>query len=154
MPPPTARAPRLSSQALSVLVVDEDPLARRSYSEHLRLKGWIPFRASNGRCGIDKATNLMPDVIVLDLTLPQADGWTVLKVVRESSWTAEIPMVVVTALADVRDEAFRMGADAYLMKPCAPEVLWLQVRALLRFRGAIGTPCLSKCARYLSRCSS
>jgi two-component system, OmpR family, response regulator RpaA len=155
MTPATARAARVSSQAPSVLVVDEDPVARRSYAESLRLKGWIAFTAGDGRGGIDKATNLMPDVIVLDLKLPQVDGWTVLKVIRESSWTAEIPIVVVTALAGVRDEAFRMGADAYLMKPCGPEVLWLQIRALMRSWAAIGTPCcLARCARHLSRCSS
>jgi DNA-binding response OmpR family regulator len=83
------------------------------------------------------------------------DGWTVLEVIRDSSWTTEVLIVVVTALAAVRDEALLMGADACLTKPCTPEVLWSQIRAFLRFRAAIGIPrCLAKCARDLSRCSS
>ena len=91
--------------------------------------------APDGRTGLDKTTELTPDILVLDLAMPKVDGWTVLKNVRESSLTAHIPVVVVSAVTDSRDEAFLAGCDAYLMKPCTPEVLYLQVRALMRMRG-------------------
>jgi two-component system, cell cycle response regulator DivK len=119
---------------LSVLIIDDDADARRMYSEYLRLKGWATFTAIDGRSGIDKATDLCPSAIVLDIAMPRVDGWTVLRQLRESSWTANIPVVIVSAVSDVRDEGFRAGCDAYLSKPCAPEIVWLQVRALFRLQ--------------------
>ena len=104
------------------------------YGEYLRLKGWTVFSAADGRTGLDKATDLKPDAILLDLAMPRVDGWTVLKHLRESSWTNQIPIVVISAVHDVRDEAIRTGADAYLAKPCAPDVVWMQVHSLLRMR--------------------
>jgi len=115
-----------------VLVVDDDMDARRIYSEYLRSKGWTVTTAADGRRGIDKANELKPDVIILDLAMPRVDGWTVLKHLRESSWTDTIPIVVVSALTGARDEAYQFGCDAFLTKPCPPEVLWLQIRALFR----------------------
>jgi two-component system response regulator RpaA len=94
----------------------------------------MTFTAADGRSGIDKSVELNPDAIVLDLAMPRVDGWTVLKHLRESSWTSQIPIVVVSAMSGVRDEAFHAGCDAYLMKPCPPEVLWLQIRALFRLQ--------------------
>jgi DNA-binding response OmpR family regulator len=115
----------------TVLVVDDDPDARRMYSEFLRAKGWTTFTASDGRAGLDKVNDLTPDLVVLDLAMPRVDGWTVLKQLRESSWTARVPVIVVTALLDTRDEALRAGCAAYLSKPCTPDVLWLQICALI-----------------------
>lgn len=130
---PTTRD-RLKSEPATILVIDDDMDARRMYSEYLRVKGCIVFTASDGRSGIDKTTDLTPDVVVLDLAMPRVDGWTVLKQLRESSWTAEIPIVVVSAVSDVRDAALRAGCDAYLAKPCDPELLWLQIQAILRWQ--------------------
>ena len=90
------------------------------------------FSAADGRMGLNKINELRPDVIVLDLAMPRVDGWTVLKNVRESSVTADITVVVVSGLTDSRDEAYYAGCDAYLWKPCPPEVLYLQIRALAR----------------------
>jgi DNA-binding response OmpR family regulator len=118
-------------QLPTVLIVDDDADARRMYADFLRAKGWVAFTAVDGRGGLDKANDLTPDAIMLDLAMPRVDGWTVLKHLKESSWTAGIPVVVVSALNEVRDEAFRHGCDAYLMKPCPPDVLWLQIRAML-----------------------
>ena len=124
--PPTAET------ALAVLVVEDDPDTRRLYSDYLRLKGWLVFTANDGRSGLDKVLDLTPDVVVLDLAMPRVDGWTMITHLRESSWTEQILIVVVSALADVRDEAFQFGCDAFLAKPCPPDVLWQQIRALTR----------------------
>jgi CheY-like chemotaxis protein len=120
-----------------VLVVDDDVDARRIYSDYLRAKGWTVVSAADGRRAIDKANELKPDVVVLDLAMPKVDGWTVLRHLRESSWTQPIPIVVVSAITSARDEAFQFGCDAFLTKPCPPEVLWLQVRALFRVRASL-----------------
>jgi len=128
----TRRGP--ADDELTVLVVEDDPDARRIYAEYLRVHGWAAFTAADGRDGLDKASDLSPDAIVLDLAMPRVDGWTVLKKLRESSWTADIPVVVVTALPDVRDAAFDAGCDAFLTKPVPPEVLRRQLAALVRNR--------------------
>lgn len=129
MSPPKRRT---RAESLTVLVIDDDADTRRIYSEYLRMKGWGVFTAADGRSGLDKTSDLTPDVIVLDLAMPRVDGWTVLKQLRESSWTVFTPVVIVTATTTARDEAFHAGCDAYLIKPCPPEVLWLQIRALFR----------------------
>lgn len=123
---------RGTERSVAILVVDDDVDARRIYSEYLRMKGWAVYTAADGRSGLDKAAELTPDAIVLDLAMPRVDGWTVLKQLRGSSWTANIPVVVLTAVTNVRDEAFHAGCDAYLVKPCPPEVLWFQVCSLFR----------------------
>jgi DNA-binding response OmpR family regulator len=132
-------ARRNTPEALAVLVIDDDLDARQIYSEYLRSKGWTVFTAQDGRTGLTKITELTPDVIVLDLAMPRVDGWTVLKQVRESSLTSKIAVVVVSALSDARDSAFYAGCDAYLLKPCPPEVLHLQIHALSRFQAMART---------------
>jgi DNA-binding response OmpR family regulator len=123
-----------SKESLAAIVIDDDPDARQIYSEYLKSKGCTVFTAPDGRTGLNKTLELTPDVIVLDLAMPRVDGWTVLKHVRESSLTAKIAIVVVSALSDARDAAFYAGCDAYLLKPCPPDVLYLQIRALARFQ--------------------
>lgn len=129
-PATTKRTPH--GNTLMVMVVDDDYDARRMYSEYLRSKGLDVTTAADGRKGIEKANDLKPDVIVLDLSMPRVDGWTVLKTLRDSSWTATMPIIVVSAVTDARDEAYYAGCDAFLTKPCAPDVLWLQILAMLR----------------------
>jgi len=120
--------------SLAVIVIEDDLDARRIYSEYLRMRGWTVFTASDGRSGLNKTIDLLPDVVVLDLAMPKVDGWTVLKQLRASSMTVQIPVVVVSAVMDSRDEAFYSGCDAYLAKPCPPDVLDRQLRSLLRQR--------------------
>jgi two-component system cell cycle response regulator DivK len=131
MPQPKRRSAGLPP---TILVVDDDADSRLIYSEYLRAQGWLTFTAADGRSALDKVAELAPDAIVLDLAMPRVDGWTVLKHLRESSWTANIPVVVVTASMTARDEAFQAGCDAFLLKPCPPETLLLQLRGLFRIR--------------------
>jgi two-component system, cell cycle response regulator DivK len=131
MPPLKRRTPGLPP---TILVVDDDADSRLIYSEYLRAQGWLTFTAADGRSALDKVEELGPDAVVLDLAMPRVDGWTVLKHLRESSWTATIPVVVVTASMTARDEAFQAGCDAYLLKPCPPETLLLQLQGLFRIR--------------------
>jgi two-component system, cell cycle response regulator DivK len=131
MAPPKRRVARLLP---TVLVVDDDAGARLIYSEYLRAHGWLAFTAADGRVALDKIEELRPDAIMLDLAMPRVDGWTVLKRLRESSWTADVPVVVVTASMSARDLAFQAGCDAFLVKPCPPETLLLQLGGLFRTR--------------------
>jgi CheY-like chemotaxis protein len=123
--------PDASADKPVVLVVDDDSDARMIYSIYLRAMGCDVFTGQDGRAAVDKATDLLPDLIVMDLAMPRVDGWEAIRRLRESSWTREIPIVAVSAAPESRQSAFEAGADAYLTKPCEPQVLWWQIRALL-----------------------
>src|ERR1700738_249976 len=113
---------RRHPEALYVIVIEDDLDARHIYSEYLRTKGWTVSTPADARSGRNKTMELTPDAVVLDLAMPKVDGWTVLKQLRESSMTAQIPIVVVSAMSDARDAALQAGCDAYLAKPCPPDV--------------------------------
>jgi two-component system cell cycle response regulator DivK len=116
----------------TILVVDDDVDCRLFYATYLRANGWVVFTAGDGRAAIDKALELRPDAVVLDLVMPRVDGWTVLRKLRGSSWTSATPIVVMTALSSAREAAFEAGCNAYLAKPCPPETLQRQLRGFFR----------------------
>ena len=124
--------PSLVDGRAAVLVVDDDTDARVIYGTYLRAMGCDVFTAADGRRAIDEAKNLLPDVIVMDLAMPRLDGWEAIRQLRDSSWTRRIPIIAVSAVPLSRETAFDAGCDAYLMKPCEPQVLWAQIRALLK----------------------
>jgi DNA-binding response OmpR family regulator len=99
---------------------------------HLRSAGCEVFTANDGRAAVDKTNDLRPDIIVMDLAMPRVDGWEAIRRLHDSSWTRQIPIIAVSAVPTSRDTAFEAGCDAYLSKPCDPQVLWSQIRALLR----------------------
>src|SRR4051812_47854937 len=81
-----------------VLVVDDDEDARTIYSTSLRAMGCDVFTANDGRPALEKATDLLPDVIVMDLLMPRLDGWEAMRRLHESSWTRLIPIIAVSAV--------------------------------------------------------
>jgi two-component system cell cycle response regulator DivK len=115
-----------------VLVVDDDADARTIYSTYLRAMGCEVFTAEDGRFAVTKATDLLPDIIVMDLAMPRVSGWEAIRQLHESSWTRQIPIIAVSAVELSRQTAFDAGCNAYLTKPCEPQVLWFQIRALLK----------------------
>ena len=117
-----------------VLVVDDDPDARVIYSTYLRAVGCQVFTANDGIAAVDKATTLLPDIIVMDLAMPRVDGWEAIRRLNDSSWTRRIPIVAVSAVPASRETAFKAGCDAYLIKPCDPQVVWAQICAILKLR--------------------
>jgi two-component system, cell cycle response regulator DivK len=120
----------------TVLVVDDDPDARRIFAGYLRSKGSVVFTAGDGRVGVEKSKALGPDVVVMDLAMPRLDGFEAIRRLRASSWTRRLPVVAVSAVPMTQDLAIAAGCDAYLAKPVDPEALWLQIRAILRLRDA------------------
>jgi CheY-like chemotaxis protein len=114
-----------------ILVVDDDSDAREIYSEFLKSKGCDVYIAKDGAEAVKKAADLWPNVVVMDLAMPTMDGWEAIRRLHQSSWTSMIPVIAVSAVSEGRDAAFAVGCDAYLMKPCLPQVLWAQIQALL-----------------------
>jgi PAS domain S-box-containing protein len=109
-----------------VLVVDDDPNARELLRRHLERRGYAVRVAANGEEAMQLARTLQPDVVTLDVLMPQMDGWAVLSAMKEDAVLAKIPVIMVT-IVDNQSIAFSLGAADYLIKPIDRDRL---VRAL------------------------
>jgi two-component system, cell cycle response regulator DivK len=116
-----------------VLVVDDFQDNREMFAEFLSLSGFRVAEASTGREALDRAFALIPDVILMDLSLPELDGWEATRFLKRDPRTSHIPIVALTghALADHSRDAKDAGCDAFLTKPCLPEVLVVEIRRML-----------------------
>ncbi|MCD9199100.1 response regulator [Aeromicrobium wangtongii] len=114
-----------------VLTVDDDPAILRTLGINLRARGYEVEVASDGRSALEIVHERMPDVILLDLGLPDLDGIAVLRQLRSFS---QVPVIVVSARAESDDkvEALDLGADDYVSKPFDLEELLARVRAATR----------------------
>ena len=124
-----------------VLVVDDYQDAREMYAEYLAYSGFRVAEASNGVEALQKAFDLLPDVILMDLSLPGMDGWAATRRLKTDERTQRIPVVALTghALAGASESARLAGCDAFVTKPCLPDELVLQVRRMLD-RGVASQP--------------
>jgi CheY-like chemotaxis protein len=111
-----------NGRAARVLFVDDDAATRAGYATHLSKLGYEVIGAEGGDQALALATTWAPDVIVLDLGLPDVDGWEVARRLKDGPATCAIPIVAVTGadLPHERVSAMRAGCDRHLAKPCAP----------------------------------
>ena len=114
-----------------VLVVDDEPTLVRALAINLRARGWEVVSAHNGRSALEVAAGKHPDVVVLDLGLPDLDGVEVIRGLR--GWT-RVPIIVLSARQDSDDkvEALDAGADDYMTKPFGMDELLARLRAAIR----------------------
>jgi two-component system response regulator RpaA len=117
-----------------ILVIDDDAAISELVAVNLEMAGYDVSQAEDGIKGQALALQLQPDLIMLDLMLPRVDGFTVCQRLRRDERTAEIPVLMLTALSQTQDkvEGFNAGADDYLTKPFEVEEMLARVRALLR----------------------
>lgn len=121
-----------------VLVVDDEPALVRTLGINLRARDYEVVHAFDGRTALQSIAEDAPDVVVLDLGLPDLDGVEVIRRVRR---TSDLPIIVLSARHDSDDkvEALDEGADDYVTKPFGMDELLARVRAAIRRRSA-GTP--------------
>lgn len=114
-----------------VLVVEDDRDIAESLELFLRSDGHRTERAHDGRRALELVRSAQPDLVLLDLGLPELDGLEVLKAIRAGS---DLPVIVVTARREEVDEllGLGLGADDYVTKPFAPRALLARVKAVLR----------------------
>jgi DNA-binding response OmpR family regulator len=117
-----------------VLVVDDDAAIRRSLGRALRLRGFAVTEADGGAAALDLLERTPPDILVLDISMPDVDGIEVCRTLRDGG--SDLPVLVLSALDEVADRVagLQAGADDYLVKPFALEELVLRLHALLRRR--------------------
>lgn len=105
-----------------VLFVEDDTRAREGYVAYLTAAGCEVFAAATGREALGLALTVAPDVIVLDLGLPDVDGWEVARRLKAESTTASVPIVALTGadLPHERVSAMRAGCERHIAKPADP----------------------------------
>ena len=123
-----------------VLVVDDFQDNREMFAEYLSFSGFRVAEAATGREALDRAFELIPDLILMDLSLPEIDGWEATRCLKSDPRTQQIPIVALTghALAGHSREARDAGCDAFLTKPCLPDALVLEIRRVLARAGGSG----------------
>ena len=117
-----------------ILVVEDEAKIAQIVSAYLRRDGYQVLLASDGRKALDLARAELPDLIVLDLMLPEISGWDVCRELRRNPRTARVPIIMATAREDVSDRivGLELGADDYVVKPYDAKELVARVHAVLR----------------------
>jgi two-component system phosphate regulon response regulator PhoB len=117
-----------------VLIVDDEPDVVELVEFNLRSAGYDVVSANDGAEALRKARTSQPDLILLDVMLPELDGMEVCKILRRDPATASVPIIMLTAKAAEIDRVLglELGADDYVTKPFSPRELVLRVKALLR----------------------
>jgi two-component system alkaline phosphatase synthesis response regulator PhoP len=123
-----------------ILVVDDEPRIVKQARDYLEKSGFRVTTAGDGRTALAVARHERPDLIVLDLNLPEMDGLDVCRALRRES---DVPIIMLTARVEETDRliGLELGADDYITKPFSPRELVARVRAVLRrVRGGIHQP--------------
>lgn len=117
-----------------VLVVDDDPLMRRIVTQSLDRAIYELVEAESGASGIQCAIEQRPDLILLDVMMPEMDGFEVIRRLRSHPMTQGIPIILLTALGEMSEKVFGMqlGADDYITKPFDPRELRARVQTHLK----------------------
>lgn len=118
-----------------ILIVEDDPKISRLLELELKHEGFLIYRSSMGEVAVEDFYSFRPDLIILDIMLPDIDGWEVAKRIRLLSETVLILMLTARGEVDDRVRGLRSGADDYLVKPFAIEELLARINALLRRAG-------------------
>lgn len=121
-------------QMTKILVVDDDVAINELVKINLELQGYEVVQAFNGVEGFAKAKQEEPALVILDVMMPEVDGYTVARRIRQAGEISETPILMLTALSELNNkvEGFDIGVDDYLTKPFEIEELIVRVRALLK----------------------
>jgi two-component system alkaline phosphatase synthesis response regulator PhoP len=117
-----------------ILIVDDDPRIVRLLRASLEQSGYRALVAYNGETALHILRREQPDLVVLDLMLPDRDGWDVTRIIRNDATLADTPIIMLTARIEPHDRisGLELGADDYVTKPFHPGELLARIRAVLR----------------------
>ena len=128
--------------AQRILVVDDDAQIARLVRTYLEKSGFTVLTAANGEDALHLIRSEKPDLVVLDLMLPDRDGWEITRIVRRDEALKDLPIIMLTARVEDTDRivGLELGADDYIPKPFNPREVVARVRAVLRRVGSISSP--------------
>ncbi len=114
----------------TVLLVEDNEDNRIIYSTVLRHLGYHVVEALDGMQAIELTRSLRPDIVLMDISIPEIDGWEATRILRQDPATKDIPIIALTAhaLADDRERATAIGFTSYLAKPVEPRAVVAEVR--------------------------
>ncbi len=114
-----------------ILVVDDEPRMTKFVRMNLELEGYRVAEAPNGLEALQRVKNDLPDLVILDVNMPEMDGFETLKTMRQ---TSSVPVIMLTVKSDEEDRirGLELGADDYVTKPFSPRELASRVKAVLR----------------------
>ena len=117
----------------TILLVEDDPSVRKLLPRYFEKEGATTLAAAGGLEGVDLANDRRPDLVLLDVNLPDIDGWSVLKRIRQSLGYS-VGVIMLTGRSDVPDKllGLELGADDYVVKPFEPQEVVARARAVLR----------------------
>jgi CheY-like chemotaxis protein len=117
-----------------ILVIEDDAANQELVTRFLKREGHVVIHAMDGLTGVSAAQLHIPDLIVMDLGLPELDGWEAARQIRSNSKTALVPMIALTAHALPEDvsKAIKAGFNAYETKPVAYQRLMKKIAALVK----------------------
>lgn len=117
-----------------ILVVDDDKAINELIKVNLKLAGYEVVQAFDGTQGFALAKQELPNMVILDVMMPNVDGYTVAQRIRQNDSTKNMPILMLTALSDIEDKGrgFAIGIDDYLVKPFDMEELKMRVKAILK----------------------
>lgn len=120
-----------------ILIVDDESNIVELIRLYLEKEGFFTVSAKNGTEALAKFRSENPDLIILDIMIPEPDGWQVCREIRQNS---KVPIIMLTAKSEERDEllGFDLGVDEYISKPFSPKILVARVEAILRRSGKTG----------------
>jgi DNA-binding response OmpR family regulator len=116
----------------TLLLVEDDPNLGQILQEYLQVKGFTTHLATDGKQGLESYQQIKPDLCLLDVMLPEKDGFTLAKEIRQTD--SQTPIIFLTA-KDMKEDTLhglRLGADDYITKPFSLEELLLRIRAILK----------------------
>ncbi|WP_169089755.1 response regulator transcription factor [Paenibacillus sp. PL91] len=115
----------------TILLVEDDMLMREVITDYFKKEQWEVFEAENGKIALEIFEQNSVDLVVLDIMMPEIDGWSVCRRIREKS---DVPIMIMTARAEDDDHlmGFELGADEYVTKPLSPRVLVARATALMK----------------------
>ena len=124
-----------------ILIIDDDVAINELIKVNLELQGYEVIQAYNGTEGFALVKQEAPSLVILDVMMPEVDGFTVAQRIRQNQELSEIPIIMLTALSQLNDKVngFNLGVDDYLTKPFEIEELLVRVRALLKRTSQIPT---------------
>lgn len=140
---PKSKVDKYMDDAKRILIIEDETDLADVIGYNLRRAGYRTDAAADGQIGLQKATDERPDLVILDVMMPQLSGLQVARLLRTNPKTSAIPILMLTAKAEEADQVagLQVGADDYVTKPFSMKVLLARVEAMLRRqRAAAGTP--------------
>lgn len=127
---------QLNKSGKRILVVDDEPHIVRTLEDLLSAEGYVVYKAMDGKKALELAEENIPDLILLDVMMPKFDGFEVLRRLKKSDSTMDIPIIMLTVKSTSRDveEGIQLYAEKYITKPFDSDFLLAEIERSLLFR--------------------